>query len=221
MVGQAPPAAPQPYQQSPGQHGAPPPPGQQPYQPMPGQPQPPSSEGKTLLTVIIILVVVVAIVVAGVILIVLSQDGEPDENNGNGGNGEKVTVNLAAPQVHQRDINGTPYWDATFTVNKITPKDMTVDWSDVRIVIKSATGSVLVTLTEPIADNPAMYDDDADGSVDVQIWYDEIGATADGEMEQGEKVKLTGLTYDFQGATVQWLRDGVLIASATLQTNFP
>jgi hypothetical protein len=219
MVGQVPVAAQQPYQQPfqqpPGQY-APPPPGQQPYQPVPGQPQPPKSGGSTLLTVIIILVVVVVAVVAvGATLLFLAVDEitEPAV--------EKVTVNLASPQVSQRDIEGTVYWDATLNVNKIHPKDSTVDWEDVRIVIKSATGSVLLLLTEPIADNPSMYDDDADGSVDVQVWYNESGGVADGKMGAGENVKLTGLTDEYEGATIEWTRNRIQIASITLPTNFP
>ena len=133
---------------------------------------------------------------------------------------EKVTVNLATPNIMRQEINGQPYWEAVLNINKITPRDEAVIWRDVRMVIKSSNGSVILPLTGLNADDALAYDRGTDGQVDLQVWFVET-TPGTSRMDAGDAMKITGMTADFEGAFVQVLRDGERIGSITLPTNFP
>ncbi len=133
---------------------------------------------------------------------------------------ENVTLNLASPVVTQRTIADQTYWDAEIEINKVTPNLALITFSEVRVIVKSSDGSVLIPSTEPLFDEPSDYDDGLDGTVDVQVWYK---ATVPGSIViAGDSFLLTGMTdTDYQGALVQITRDGKIIGSTTLPTDFP
>ena len=133
---------------------------------------------------------------------------------------EEITLNIGIPSVVQRTISDEAYWDASLNINKLTPKDETVPWSDIRVVVKSALGSVLNAMTRPNADDPFEYDDGSDGSVDVQFWYDTTIPGNDFVMA-GDTILITGMTDDYEGATIEIFYLGEQIGDTTLQTNFP
>ncbi len=132
---------------------------------------------------------------------------------------EKLTVLTENPHMQARDINGTFYWDATVVIDRVTPRDEQVLWGEVWVSIKSENGSLLDAAMQPSIDNPGGYDDDTDGSVDVEAWFIET-RTGDVKMSGGDGIKLTGLTPDYEGATVQLVRNQEPIASFTLPTTF-
>jgi len=139
------------------------------------------------------------------------------------GDDEKITVNLASPSVQSFDRDpGAPVftvWDATMNVNKITPKDEKVSWSEVKMIVKSSAGSVLqpsIGLTQ----DTLTYDDIDGAVVDLEFWYVET-TTGDTKMSAGDGIKITGMPQAWEGAIVELLKGGERIASATLPTNFP
>jgi flagellin-like protein len=160
-----------------------------------------------------ILMVAITVVLAAVLwLMVSGMITGPDE--------EKVTVNIATPDV-QAQTRTNPCWDATLNINKITPKDEKVKWTEVRCVIKSASGSILNTALAPTADTPASYNDPAGtGPGVVQFWFVETDA-GDTKMSAGDAIKVTGMDVGYEGATVDLTKAGERIGSITLPTNFP
>ena len=162
-----------------------------------------------------ILMVAITVVLAAVLWLMVSGMISTDES-------DKTTVNLASPSVQSFDITErtTACWDVTLNVNKITPKDDKVKWSELRIVVKGADGSVLNQATTPVA-NTGTYEGDVLGDpVVVEFWYVEVTA-GDLKMDAGDGVKITGMTDIYEGAMVEMTKGGERIASATLQTNFP
>ncbi len=171
-----------------------------------------------------ILMVAITVVLAAVLWLMVSGMISTDES-------DKTTVNLASPSVQSLDVTErtTACWDVTLNINKITPKDDKVKWSELRIIVKGADGSVLNQATTPAANTGAYAGDlPAGGPVVVEFWYVEVTA-GDLKMDAGDGVKITGMTDgsgfvgedDYQGAMVEFTKGGERIASATLQTNFP
>jgi hypothetical protein len=152
---------------------------------------------------IVIIILVPIVLVALGWLFVASQISDVDD--------ERVTLNLASPDVMMRHIDGNPYWDAELEVNLLTPRDTVLSWASVMMVIKSSTGSVLLTSSPLLADHPPSYDDDTDGQVDVDNFV----------VNPGDEIKITGMTSAYEGATVDITSFGERIGSITLPTDFP
>jgi len=154
-----------------------------------------------------ILMVAITVVLAAVLwLMVSGMIGGQEE--------QKITVNLGSPSTPEKFTRTTACWDTSMNINRITPKDQKVLWSELKILIKGSTGSLLLTATSPGADT-GVY---ADPAV-IQVWYVETGANT--KMDAGDSIKITGMTTAYEGATVELTKAGNLIASATLPTNFP
>jgi hypothetical protein len=138
---------------------------------------------------------------------------------------QKTTVNIASPNVQSTtndgadDIAGNAddetIFDAVLNINKITPKDDKVNWADVRIIVKSSTGSVLDAETTPLPD--AAYDRTTDPQPQ-EFWYIETGG--DLKMSAGDAIKITGMDATYEGATVILKKAGEQIGSITLPTDF-
>jgi hypothetical protein len=135
-------------------------------------------------------------------------------DDGNGGDEGKITMILATPSTAPRDTGSETVWDSELAVNKITPKDSTVKWSSVSIVIKRYDGSVLL-LDTPVSEDSGLY-----GSA-VEVWYmDSTGERT--QADAGDKLLITGMDDgEYEGATVQVLYKGTLIAQSVLPTDFP
>jgi len=132
---------------------------------------------------------------------------------------DRLTIQLDFASDSYKPIGEELYRDATFNINKITPKDEKVKAVEVRIVIKSSDGSVLnsATLLEP--DEPMMYDDGSDGRVDVQFWH--IDSDGDARLDAGDMIKITGLSSVYDFAHIQLLKAGERIGSITLPETEP
>lgn len=227
---QAPPPPPpqQPYQQPPPQYQQPPPqyqqpPPQQPYpppypqqyqQPLPHRPPPTDDTGTLAKVALIIIVVVVVVIVVAAAIFWFAIFSIVDDNIGG-----DVTVNLASPSVTIRDIGGTTYWDAVVNINKVTPGGALVSWVGTSVIVKNDFGQVLLERTNLVRNNPTMYDDDSDGTVDAEAWY--VDTNSDMFVSSGDSFKLTGLTDDYEGATVEMYDFTDRIASTVLPTDFP
>ncbi len=196
-----------------------PPPG---YQPPPSPPGPappglqrryePMKETTTMKIALVVFFIVVMVMILTTFFWFVGVGSEPE-------NPVRVTVNIAVPDVQMRPIDGIDHWDALLNINKITPRDENVRWSTVAIVVISATGS---TLDGPIAmrqDWGGPYDDYSDGWVTVEFWF--VETTGDVRMSASDGIRMTGLSRDYEGATIRLLRAGDTIGVIMLPLNFP
>jgi hypothetical protein len=128
---------------------------------------------------------------------------------------EKFTVNLASPEVVAFQGDPEDWWDATIRINKITPKDYKVLWKEVRIIIKSADGTVLDIMSPLVSNNPDNYY----LSHDAEFWY--IDGDHDRKVSTGDAFKITNINLYYEGATVELAKGGERIGSITLPMDFP
>jgi hypothetical protein len=159
---------------------------------------------------VVVLVVVVPVVLGLVWLAISGMIVEPDPG--------MITVNFQSPSVTQRTIGEEVHYDATLNVNKITPKDERVRYTELRVIMKSASGSVLMTATQPRPHDPTRYDDGSLGLVGVQVWYVSVSGGTD--LSAGDALVFSGMTTDYEGATIELTRAGERIGSITLPTDF-
>ena len=164
---------------------------------------------------VIVIVVVVVVLLAMVTFAIMwmgilgAIDNIPDE---------RLTLNLAAPVVTQREIANVTIWDATINVNIVTPRDTMALWTGVEIFIISRNG---MDLTERplLPDDPRNYDDATNGWVDVEGWY--IETSLDLFIEEGEAVKVTGMDDRYESSILEIIFMGDVIGSIMLPTDFP
>ncbi len=161
-----------------------------------------------------ILMVAITVVLAAVLwLMVSGMISTSDE--------ERITVNLQSPDVQAAEAaryaaQGTVVYDATLNINKITPKEEKVLWTEVRIIVKGASGSVLQSAAPLALDGSAAYS--AANPVVVEYWY--VETTGDTKMGAGDGIKVTGMPDTWEGATIELTKAGERIAEANLPTDF-
>ena len=200
----------------PDRSSGPPPPYAAPAYPPPiYQPPPPKSADKSAAWIIVLVVVLVIAVpfVAAVGWLAISGAVTSTEE-------QRLTVNLATPSVTHRLISDQHHWDTVLNINKVTPRDEDVLWTDISVAIKSSDGGILLPNTPISPDIGGVYDDGFDGSVDVEVWFIEI-TTGDNRLSTGDAIKITGMTADFEGGFIQILRSGRIIGDSFLPTDFP
>lgn len=200
-----------------GQWGAPlpPPPAQgMPLpQPYPYQPPPKDDSGTFVKVIVIVVVVVVLLAIMFAIIwmgILGAIDDIPDE---------RLTLNLAAPAVTQREIANVTIWDLTIEVNLVTPRDTMVLWAGVEIFIFSREGVDLQTGMPLVPDDPSNYDDATNGWIDVEGWY--IETSLDLFIDEGEAIKVTGMDDRYEGSTLEIVSMGDVVGTIRLPTDFP
>jgi flagellin-like protein len=162
-----------------------------------------------------ILMVAITVVLAAVLWLMVSGMISTDDS-------DKTTVTLASPSVTS-ESRTNPCWDVTLNVQKITPKDDKVKWTELRIIIKGADGSVLNQASTPALNDPVgtPYNDPAGLlTTQVQFWYVEVTA-GDDKLDAGDGIKITGMGTAYEGAYIEFTKGGERIASSTLPTNFP
>ena len=151
--------------------------------------------------------------VALVTVIVLSLSGcySPEY----GPEEERITLAIASPFVEPRNTGTAMLHDATLDIMKITPKDSTVKWSNVKVLIKGADGSVLLPATPVIVEDTGTY-----GGT-VEVWYhDEAGDRK--KVDAGDSILITGMeAAEYEGAWVEITRLGERIGAVSLPTDFP
>ena len=135
-------------------------------------------------------------------------------------NEQELTVQLSSPSVTQRWISDQPYWDTVLNINMYTPRDEDVLWTQISVAIHHNDGGILLRSTPVSHDIGGVYDDDFDGSVDVEVWFIEI-TTGDNRLSAGDAIKVTGMTTDFEGGFIQIFRSGRIIGDTMLPTDFP
>jgi flagellin-like protein len=154
-----------------------------------------------------ILMVAITVVLAAVLWLMVSGMISTEES-------DKTTVTLANPSV-KSETRTTACWDVTLNIQKITPKDVKVKWTELRIIVKGEDGSVLNQATTPAVDAGVYVDPAA-----VEFWFVEVTA-GDDKLDAGDGIKITGMDVTYEGAYIEMTKGGERIASATLPTNFP
>lgn len=92
-----------------------------------------------------ILMVAITVVLAAVLwLMVSGMIGGQEE--------QKITVNLGSPSTPEKFTRTTACWDTSMNINRITPKDQKVLWTELKILIKGSTGSLLLSAISPLVD---------------------------------------------------------------------
>ena len=176
------------------------------------QPQRESSQITLMIPLVVIIVIVVIISLLYLDWLYVSGRLFSSEE-------EIVVIELLDPSMEQQSIGDETYWDVTCQVNRITPSDSKVSWESVRVgVFKGPYRDVLIVMTPFEPDDPSVYDDGTDGVVDVQLWY--LDMDGDGFIDRSDRFKITGLTENFEGATIEIDVVGDNIGSFLLPTNF-
>lgn len=137
-----------------------------------------------------------------------------------GGEGQ-ISVNIASTQMESRIIDGDQYWDATFFVNKLRPKDQTISWEEIKVSVKDQAGRTLFKNLKVFRDNPSNYDNALDGRLDVETWFIKMVENPNNyKIEAGDTLKITGLTSDYMRAKIVIKFNGDQISSLTLPSDF-
>lgn len=132
---------------------------------------------------------------------------------------EKLTVQIGSPEISTRLSGDEVIWDATLPILKVTPKDEKAHWANVKVVVKSADGSVLHELSQ-LQPYPTAITDSGVGDAGVQFWFKE--GTGDGIVSAGDKILVTSMNaVQYEGALLQLVTGGHLIGDAKLPTDFP
>ena len=161
-----------------------------------------------------VLMVAIVVVLAAVVYITVSSMLTFEDE-------DKVSMTMNFPDLESksRGANSTQVWDATMDITKVIPVEYKLVWSEVHISVKSSNGSVLQSGSKLAPDDPATYDvNDTDG-INVEFWYVETSEN-DTIVSSGDSVKVTGMDPAYEGATIQMVKAGELIAQVTLPTNF-
>jgi len=187
-----------------------------PYQYPPPQPYTPPKDGTSTLgkvIVIAIVLLVVVVVIGAVVFFMFIASVEDNLDDGS------KTVRFSSPNVQPRQINGTTYWDATIPVSSVDPSDAAIEFTDLRAILRDQDGALLSSV-RLVYDMPSLYDDGSDGTVSVEAWF--LDENSDLQISAGDSVKLTGMTSDYERATLelQWNTSDI-IGTVTLPTNFP
>jgi len=127
----------------------------------------------------------------------------------------KPVITLETPEVQQQTRAATTCWDATINVYRLSPSDSKVLWSELKVTLKSASGSVLYAQNLPTLD-PGVYPND----LIVRIWYVETNP-GETKMGGGDEIKITSMDVYYEGALVQLLQGNEIVGSTSLPSAFP
>ena len=156
---------------------------------------------------------IIGILTISLLYWVAVYDAPPDFNVSH------TTINIASPVMSNRTIDGEVRWDASFGINKITPKDQTIKWSDLYLVIRRENGSYLQQQLKLEQDDPSRYDNASDGSIKVETWY--LDHTGGGKnADSGDVIVVTGLGKGLEGCSVSIMREGYQQGSIVLPMDF-
>lgn len=135
-------------------------------------------------------------------------------DTGDNDNIELVVINLIAPSLTPRNDGTGEVHDASISVNKVTPRDSVVKWSDVKVTIKSADGAVLLPLT-------AVREDTGTYGSAVEVWYSDTAGKRD-RIDAGDSILVTGMEASmYEGSYVIMFLGDKQIGDSVMPTDFP
>ncbi len=143
------------------------------------------------------------------ILLPLSGCVEPDT-----GDDLTPTILMSIPSLTPRNDGTGEVHDATFTVTKVTPRDADLKWSDIKVLIKAADGSVLLPRT-------AVREDTGTYGSTVEVWYSDTTGKRS-QVDAGDSILITGMkASEYQGGWVYLYHKEYRTSDSTLPTDFP
>ena len=154
-----------------------------------------------------ILMVAITVVLAAVLWLMVSSMFSTNMDKG-------TTVTMGEPKLETQTRAATTCWDTTVTILRLSPRDTKLPWGDLKLTVKSASGSLLYTQSTPNADM-GVYPDD----LIVRSWF--VPAAGIGTvMVAGDEIKITSMDIYYEGALVELISHGQLVGMAKLPTDF-
>ena len=101
------------------------------------------------------------------------------------------------PDIDNRMINGDDYWDVSFEIIDHEERDR-AEWTDIEIIVYNQSGRELLRTRVIKENNPVMYDNGTNGTVNVEVWHVDISQKR--FLNTGDTLIFTGLTDEYQGA---------------------
>jgi hypothetical protein len=134
-------------------------------------------------------------------------------------NPEPTEMVIASPSVNYYEFSNHTEYRIILIINKITPADVILYWTNITLEVENSTGAVLIAESH-VQQDPGIYDEDPSDGIDIGLWYVEV-TTGGYTASAGDALKLTGISKDAEGGSVNIYSDGVLIGAVRLPTNFP
>lgn len=171
-----------------------------------GSPVPPAARYRSRILLVLVLVLVV-LPLSG-----CEEDNTITDEQYQTTEEEYIIITLAAPVVNKRATGSGDVWDVTLDITDINPNTAMVPWIEVRVSVKGADGSMLVTATVPSQDNGLP-------GTEPEAWFQEISGNTE-RASVGDALRVTSMDRTFEGATFQVTRQGEVLATATIPSTF-
>ena len=153
---------------------------------------------------------IVAIFAIGLVIYVifLTATLEPDDE-------PSKTLILGYPEVDVRTVDTINYSDITVRLEKVTPNDSVIKWSELRLNIKSANGQMILPDLRANPDDPFSYYNGTNTAYSIEVWYIDSTSSSD-RMNVGDSIKVTGLTGTYEFGTIDIIIAGEKSGSFTI-----
>jgi len=125
---------------------------------------------------------------------------------------EGLALTLSAPVLDGRTVDQESVWDVTLTVVGVANLTATPRWVELSVVVTSVTGTELLPGT-PLSRDEGLY------GYTVEVWYRDDGGSGD-IADIADAIRVTSMTQGYQGATVDVMWRGSVVASAALPSIF-
>ena len=111
----------------------------------------------------------------------------------------KADITFQDPAISLATFPSTVTWTYDLRVDAVGPNSTELPWYTLQLGIQDSDGNVLLG-PRPLLEDPVTpgYDDDSDGTVDVEFWYIEVVSedwpTRPHTMDEGDGLRITGLS---------------------------
>ena len=127
---------------------------------------------------------------------------------------EQPCASLAMPWIERWDEDNVTVWNVRVDVNRISPEDAEIPWSDLRLGVYDKSGTLI------LPPQPLREWTDSESSTSPVVWFVET-TSYDTNMHPGDGIKLTGIDRTYEGATIELRINGEKCASVPLPKEFP
>ncbi|MCK5251465.1 MAG: hypothetical protein KAQ96_00895, partial [Thermoplasmata archaeon] len=119
----------------------------------------------------------------------------------------KVDITFQDPAISVATFPSTVTWTYDLLVDAVGPNSTELAWYTLQLGIQDPDGNFLLGPRPLLEDTGTPdYDDDSDGTVDVEFWYvetvSEDGSTGPHTMDEGDGLRITGLSKAFEGDVI-------------------
>lgn len=143
-----------------------------------------------------------AIIAFGLVIyvILLTASHEPNDES-------SKNLVFGSPEVTLRPVDDVNFFDITVRLEKFTPKDSIVAWSELRVNIKKSNGELVVRDVRADPDDPFNYYNGTNPAFSIEVWYIDSISRSD-RMDPGDSIKVTGLTGEHEFGRIDILVAG-------------